>query len=108
MRTLCGGWSIEGEPEVLKGRPLTAVIPLRGGSRGIPGKNMYMMGGISLLERTIRLAARCPPLDRPLVPTVSPDTHQLADRSRVVYPPVRLPPFFSSFVRTPPLMPAPR
>src|SRR3546814_20836220 len=50
---------------------------------------MYMMGGISLLERTIRLAARCPRLDRTLVSTDSPDMHALAERFGVASPALR-------------------
>src|SRR3546814_14301319 len=50
---------------------------------------MYMMGGISLLERTVRLAARCPRLDRTLVSTDSPDMHALAERFGVASPALR-------------------
>src|SRR3546814_229161 len=50
---------------------------------------MYRMGGISLLERTIRLAARCPRLDRTLVSTDSPDMHALAERFGVASPALR-------------------
>ncbi|MFN4088488.1 MAG: cytidylyltransferase domain-containing protein [Alphaproteobacteria bacterium] len=74
---------------LLKGRPLTAVIPVRGGSRGIPGKNMYMLGGMSLLERTIRLTARCPRIDRTLVSTDSPEMFALAERFGVAPPDLR-------------------
>ena len=74
---------------MLKGRPLTAIIPVRGGSKGIPGKNMYLLGGMSLLERTIRLALGCPRIDRTLVSTDAPDMHAVAERFGVAAPGLR-------------------
>src|SRR3546814_12009909 len=61
---------------------------------------MYMMGGISLLERNIRLAARCPRLDRTLVSTDSPAMHALAERLRVASPALRPAPLASPSART--------
>jgi CMP-N,N'-diacetyllegionaminic acid synthase len=37
-------------------RRVLAVVPARGGSKGVPGKNLREVGGVSLLHRTIRSA----------------------------------------------------
>ena len=38
-------------------RRVLAVVPARGGSKGVPGKNLREVGGVSLLHRTLREAA---------------------------------------------------
>jgi CMP-N,N'-diacetyllegionaminic acid synthase len=37
-----------------------AVIPARGGSRGLPGKNVRLLAGLPLIVHSIRLARLCP------------------------------------------------
>ncbi len=37
-------------------RQVVALIPARGGSKGVPGKNLRQIGGVPLLARTIRAA----------------------------------------------------
>lgn len=44
-----------------------AVIPARGGSKGIPGKNMKRLGGLTLVGRATRLARSQPWIDRIIV-----------------------------------------
>lgn len=48
---------------------LLAIVPARGGSKGIPNKNIYPFCGIPLLAHTIFYARRCPEIDRLVVST---------------------------------------
>ena len=41
---------------------IIGIIPARGGSKRLPGKNLKLLGGISLLERTIRQARKALPV----------------------------------------------
>ena len=52
---------------------LLAVIPARGGSKGLPGKNVRPFLGLPLIAHTIRFAGLCPEIDRCIVSTDSPD-----------------------------------
>ena len=49
-----------------------AVIPARGGSKGLPGKNLRSLAGIPLIGHSILLAKMCPQIDRLIVSTESP------------------------------------
>lgn len=75
---------------MIRGETLTAIIPVRGGSKGIPGKNMYRLGGgDGLLERTIKLALKNPLIDRVLVSTDDAEMYALAERYQVAAPAMR-------------------
>lgn len=50
-------------------RGVTALIPARGGSKGLPGKNMATVGGTSLLARAIRVAQIVGSINNVLVST---------------------------------------
>ena len=54
---------------MIRGQKLTAIIPVRGGSKGIPKKNLSRLGKDTLLERTIKLAKNSGYVDRVLVST---------------------------------------
>lgn len=44
-----------------------AVVPARGGSRGLPGKNLAQVGGRSLVARAVACARQLPTIDRIVV-----------------------------------------
>lgn len=50
-----------------------AVIPARGGSKGIPGKNLKLLGGLSLVGRAARLASSLSWIDQTIVSTDDPE-----------------------------------
>jgi CMP-N,N'-diacetyllegionaminic acid synthase len=74
---------------MIRAQPLTAIIPVRGGSKGIPGKNMREIGGMSLLERAIKFALKSPRIDRTVVSTDNAAMHALATRHGVQSPTLR-------------------
>ena len=61
-------------PEIL------ALIPARGGSKGIPGKNLKPLGGIPLLSWSLRQAAATPAVGRIVVSTDAEPIAELARR----------------------------
>lgn len=48
---------------------VVAVIPARGGSKGVPRKNLRRVGGVPLVARAIAAARACPSIDRVIVST---------------------------------------
>lgn len=44
-------------------RPVLALVPARGGSKGIPRKNLAPVGGCPLLQHTLRAALEAPTVD---------------------------------------------
>lgn len=56
-----------------------AVIMARGGSKGVPGKNLRIVGGKPLIAWTIETALDCPLLDRVVVTT---DSAEIAAAAR--------------------------
>lgn len=74
---------------MLRGKKVYAVIPVRGGSKGIPGKNLYRLGNDTLLERTIKLGRACPYVDHVLVSTDDPVMFAIAEKYRAGTPRLR-------------------
>lgn len=68
------------------GTGLLAVIPARGGSKGLPGKNIRPLAGLPLIAHSILLAQMCPEIDRMLVSTDSPQIAEVAQRFGAVVP----------------------
>jgi CMP-N,N'-diacetyllegionaminic acid synthase len=57
---------------------ITAIIPARAGSKGIPGKNLWTYDGVSLLARAIRLGHACDRVGRVIVSTDSAEMQAVA------------------------------
>lgn len=57
---------------------MLAVIPARGGSKGLPGKNIRTFAGLPLIAHSIMLGKLCPEIDRLIVSTDSPEIAQVA------------------------------
>lgn len=58
---------------------VVAVIPARGGSKGVVRKNLRLVGGVPLVVHAIRAALGAEMVDRTVVST---DDHEIADVSR--------------------------
>jgi len=58
---------------------ILALIPARGGSKGIPGKNLRKIGGLTLVEWSVRHAQRAKAVDRIIVST---DSDEIAGVAR--------------------------
>jgi N-acylneuraminate cytidylyltransferase len=56
-----------------------AIIPARGGSQGVPGKNLRRVGGVSLLERAVRAARTARQVDEVYVSTDDSDIAYAAE-----------------------------
>lgn len=74
---------------MIQGKPLTAIIPARSGSKGIPGKNLYKIDGETLVERTIRLAKSNNQIDNILVTTDDPQIYKIAKNHNAAPPSLR-------------------
>ena len=61
--------------------PLVAIIPARGGSKRIPGKNIRPFLGVPLLTRTVQLLRSANLFDRIVVSTDDPDIAETARRA---------------------------
>jgi CMP-N,N'-diacetyllegionaminic acid synthase len=57
---------------MLKGNRVIAVIPARGGSKAVPGKNIHPLGGKPLIVWSIEVAQQVAEIDRVIVSTDDP------------------------------------
>lgn len=57
---------------------MLAIIPARGGSKGLPGKNVRPLAGLPLIAHSLRLAAMCPEISRVIVTTDDPEIRDVA------------------------------
>lgn len=59
---------------------MLAIIPARGGSKGLPGKNIKMLAGLPLIAHTIKAALNSKYINRVIVSTDSQDIYQAAQK----------------------------
>jgi CMP-N,N'-diacetyllegionaminic acid synthase len=59
--------------------PVLAVIPARGGSKGLPRKNIVEFAGLPLIAHSIRLAKMCPEISECIIST---DSEEIASIAR--------------------------
>ena len=60
-------------------QPMLAVIPARGGSEGVPGKNIRPLAGLPLIAHSIRLSKMCAEIAKCIVST---DSEEIAAVAR--------------------------
>jgi len=70
----------------IRGRTILGVVPARAGSKGIPGKNLRPVGGISLVGRAAALLASLPWADARIVSTDGNEIAQEAVRHGIEAP----------------------
>jgi CMP-N,N'-diacetyllegionaminic acid synthase len=63
---------------MIDGQKVLAIVPARGGSKCIPRKNLEIVGGISLLARTLEVARESHYVDRVIVST---DDQEIAEEA---------------------------
>jgi len=73
------------------GKRILAVVPARGGSKGIPGKNLARVGGIPLVARVGAIIRELPEIDRAIVSTDSLEIANVAEASGISAPFMRPP-----------------
>jgi len=66
-----------------------AIIPARGGSKGIPNKNIAFVGGQPLIAWTIQAARSVSEIERVIVSTDSPAIAQVAQQYEAEVPCLR-------------------
>jgi CMP-N-acetylneuraminic acid synthetase len=72
-----------------KGKRILAIIPARGGSKGLPGKNIKPLWGKPLIGWTIEQAKACSYIDEIFVSTDSKDIADSAERFGISVPSLR-------------------
>ena len=63
----------------MSAHPVLAIIPCRGGSRGLPGKNIAPLAGLPLIAHSIRLSKLCGEIAKCIVST---DSEEIAAVAR--------------------------
>ena len=65
---------------------MLAVVPARGGSKGVPGKNLREVGGLSLVARAAAVARAVPRIERAVLSTDDPAIAEAGRRAGLEVP----------------------
>lgn len=76
---------------MIKGKHVLGIVPARGGSKGLPGKNTKLLYGKPLIGWTIETALRSSYLDEVMVTTDSPEIAEVAKKCGASIPFLRPP-----------------
>ena len=76
---------------MLKGKRVLAVVPARGGSKGLPGKNLKPVGGVPLVALAGQVAAGLDFIDRAVVSTDDDEIARVAEAQGGLDAPFRRP-----------------
>jgi CMP-N,N'-diacetyllegionaminic acid synthase len=71
---------------MLNGKTILAVVPARGGSKGIPLKNLQPVHGVSLVARVGQVISELPEIDRAVVSTDHEDIARVAEAAGLAAP----------------------
>lgn len=71
---------------MIAGRSILAVVPARGGSKGIPLKNLRVVDGEPLIARVGRVIAGVPDIDRAVVSTDHEEIARVAEAAGIAAP----------------------
>jgi len=71
---------------MFEGRRVLAVVPARGGSKGIPLKNLRTVGGVPLVARAGHVVKAVPGIDRAIVSTDHEEIARVAEESGLSAP----------------------
>ena len=71
---------------MIQERRILAVVPARGGSKGIPFKNLRKLGGVPLVALAGQVAAECDMIDRAVVSTDNDEIARVAEASGLIAP----------------------
>ncbi|MEO9877000.1 MAG: acylneuraminate cytidylyltransferase family protein [Anderseniella sp.] len=71
---------------MIDGRRILAVVPARGGSKGIPLKNLRKLGGVPLVALAGKVAGECKVIDRAVVSTDNEEIARVAESAGLPAP----------------------
>jgi CMP-N,N'-diacetyllegionaminic acid synthase len=71
---------------VIRGKTVLAVVPARGGSKGIPLKNLCVVGGVPLVARVGEVVRQVDSIDRAVVSTDHEEIAKVAEAAGIAAP----------------------
>ena len=74
---------------MIKNKKIIAIIPARGGSKGVPRKNIKLLNGKPLISYSIRAALKSKFIDRVIVSTDDKEIAEIAKRYKAEVPYLR-------------------